>query len=312
MKFSGLHFGITFLIGTYCFAATGSPEVHNPPAAVPDFGTGVAVAVSRETQFDFTSKINGQPYRLMISAPAKAKPGESCAVIYVLDGNWYFRAMSDTVTWGSGNDIPPVIVVGIGYPTEKYPEVRRRRLIDLTISPNSPGTPPGEYGGADVFIRVLEEEIKPFVQSRFPVDTSRQILFGKSHGGQLALRVMFRHPEYFSTYIAGSPAIWWNNRELLNDESAFSKRVQAGGLHLKLLIASAGDEQYRGTDPALLAKDRGRLIDNASELAARLSALDPKSLAVTRVIFPDEGHNSVSLATIARAVYFALPPPKQP
>jgi predicted alpha/beta superfamily hydrolase len=86
--------------------------------------------------------------------------------------------------------------------------------------------------------------------------------------------------------------------------------VRAGELHLKLLLTSAGDEQYRGTDPKLLAAaQNSRMIDNASELAARLAALNPQNFAVVRVIFPDESHNSVSLASIGRAVRFALAPP---
>jgi hypothetical protein len=100
---------------------------------------------------------------------------------------------------------------------------------------------------------------------------------------------------------------------VLADEKAFSARVRAGELHLKLLLTSAGNEQYRGTDPKLLAvAQTSRMIDNVSELAARLAALNPKNVPVIRTIFPDENHQSVSLATIGRAVRFALRPPNPP
>lgn len=261
------------------------------PAAPVDFKDAGPVAVSRERQFDLTSRINGLTYRLMISAPANAEPKKTYPVIYVLDGNWYFRAMSDTATWGSG-PMPPVIVVGVGYPTEDYAEARRRRTFDMSLSASSPGSPPGHYGGGDAFLRVLEEEIKPFVEARYEVDTARQIIYGKSSGGLMVLRSMFRNPNSFCTYIAASPYIGWNKRQVLEDEPAFSARARAGDVHLRLLLTSA----------------TGESMGDVSELAARLAALNPQNVTVVRAIFSDESHNSVSMATVGRAVRFALEP----
>ena len=96
-----------------------------------------------------------------------------------------------------------------------------------------------------------------------------------------------------------------NDREILGDEAAFSKRARAGELHLQILVTSAGEEQYRGDDPKLLAAETGRMIDNATELADRLTTLKPGNITVSRVIFPGETHVSVSSASISRAVRFA-------
>jgi predicted alpha/beta superfamily hydrolase len=94
-----------------------------------------------------------------------------------------------------------------------------------------------------------------------------------------------------------SPAIWWNDREVLADEATFSKRARSGELHLRILVTSAGDEQVRGN----------RMIDNASELADRLAALNPGRIQVERVIFPGETHSSSAFASISRALRFAVP-----
>jgi predicted alpha/beta superfamily hydrolase len=294
--------------GLLAFAACGAPAGQNPAASVVFQDSGPVVA-SRERQFDFVSRINGQSYRLMISAPLPSDRGGPYPVLYVLDGNWYFRAASDTATWGSGS-MPPAIVVGIGYPTEGHAEVRRRRTFDLTLPAPAHGGPPGQYGGGDAFLRVVEEEVKPFVAARYKVDPARQAIYGKSYGGLMVLRLMFRNPTSFGTYIAASPAIWFNDRAVLADEKTFSDRARAGRLHLKLLLTSGGDEQYRGTDPKLVAMSQAfQMIDNASELAARLAVLDPKNVQVVRAIFPGESHDSVSLVSLGRAVRFALEPP---
>jgi hypothetical protein len=77
-----------------------------------------------------------------------------------------------------------------------------------------------------------------------------------------------------------------------------------------VLITSAGEEQYRGNDPKLLAEPEtkvGRMIDDASELAERLAALDPSNITVAHVIFECETPNSGNAAALSRAIRFALP-----
>ena len=75
-----------------------------------------------------------------------------------------------------------------------------------------------------------------------------------SLGGLAALRSLFRNPTTFSAYIVASPSIWWDNKTVLVDEAAFSKRVLSGELQLNVVVTSARDEQYHGTDPKLLAE----------------------------------------------------------
>jgi predicted alpha/beta superfamily hydrolase len=164
-------------------------------------------------------------------------------------------------------------------------------------------------GGSDSFLRLIEEQVKPFVSARYHVDSAKQTLFGYSLGGLTALRVLFRNPTSFSAYILASPSIWYNGREVLADEDAFSKRARTGELHIRILVTSAGEEQYRGDDQKRLAESNvTRMIDNASELAGRLATLNPANITVARTIFDGETHTSVMLASLSRAVQFALPP----
>lgn len=276
-------------------------------SATDTFTDAGPVAVPRERQYDFTSRFNGQPYRLMISAP-KAEPGKRYPVLFVLDGNWYFRAASDTATWGSGS-FDPAIVVGIGYPTEDPAVVRRRRALDLTVAREEKSFPGGS-GGCDTFLSIIEEEIKPFLASRYAVDRDRYILWGKSIGGLAVLRALLRTPDRFATYLAVSPSIWQGDKAVLADESSFSEKARAGALKLRVLITSASGEEYTGTDPALLAANEADgMVSNARNLADRLAKLNPEKVAVRYAIFQDETHNTVSLASIARAITFALPAP---
>jgi hypothetical protein len=84
-------------------------------------------------------------------------------------------------------------------------------------------------------------------------------------------------------------------------------------LTLRVLITSASGEGYTGSDPALLAaEETSGMIGNARNLADRLGKLKPEKLVVRYAMIPDESHNTVSLASIARSITFALPAPLAP
>lgn len=266
---------------------------------------GKQLVVPRAEYYDIASAITGRTYRVMVATPFKGDPSVEYPVVYILDGNAYFRPAADILTRMNVNKITaPAIVVGIGYPTEDAEETGRLRRVDLTHSVEA-NAPPGAVptGGGDGFLQAIEKEIKPLVEARYKIDKTQQILYGHSLGGLTALRQLFRGPDAFSAYIISSPSIWWNNKDVLADEEAFSKRARASQLNLRILVTSAGDEQPRGDERAA----EMRLVDNASELAERVSKLEPKNTSVVRTIFAGENHNSVSLVSLGRGLRFALP-----
>jgi len=309
--------GLVLLLATPVAAQRPSSKAPLAPAETSQLAStrsvepqeGAPVAVARTRQYDLTSKINGRIYRVFVSTPWKADPAKAYPVMYVLDGNLSFAPTAIEVdNRAAAERDMAAIVVGIGYPTDDIDVLRTRRNFELTMSAR-PGDKEGQSGGGDVFLRVLEEEVKPFVAARYKIDRTKQTLWGYSLGGLMVLRQMFRHPEGYSTYVAASPSIWWNNREVLTDEATFVRRAKAGDVHVRILLTSAGDEQYRGDDAKRrAAADNSRMIDNASELAGRLASVSPANVTVARVIFPEETHASVPLASLARAVTFALKP----
>lgn len=253
---------------------------------------GAPVTIPRAKQYDMTSKINGRTYRVFVSTPFRAEEGKTYPVIYLFDGNWYFGPASINATESS----VPAIVVGIGYPTDDNREVGSRRGFELTISREAADQDDTVHGGGGAFLRFVSEEVKPFIATRYAVDPARQILYGKSLGGLMVLHQLFTDPTAYSTYIAASPAIGRNDREVLKGEAEFVRRVRTGELNLRLLITVGGDETT------------GPMIPNASELAARLGALKPEKVKVSYHVIPDENHVLVSLASIGRALGFIQKP----
>jgi predicted alpha/beta superfamily hydrolase len=225
-----------------------------------------------------------------------------------------------------GAEVAPAVVVGISYPEDDMMVQMTRRTLDLTqvdadaamkAEAAKRGGKPGDYAGADDFLKIIQTEIKPRVAAVTKTDPARSILYGHSLGGLFTLHVLFTHPEAFSTYLASSPSIWWHDKDVLKDEAAFSRAVTEGKTAPRVFILVGGDEQSLPPPPwppgvtreALEKSVTGAaMVDNARALAARLSAL--KGTAGYKVeshVYDGESHMSVPFASFNALAKFALP-----
>lgn len=299
----------------------------DPPRPVPTSVSRMVtpVVLSGTQQRDILAR-NGQAYRLFVARPLHPPPEAGYPVIYLLDANAAFGTMTETVRLQSARPqvtgVPPAVVVGIGYPTD-LPLDLVRRTYDYTpavardaLSPRPDGTPWPPTGGADAFLDFIEQDVKPAVAKDIPIDATRQVLFGHSFGGLLALYALFTRPRAFQTYVAGSPSIWFGDRAILAAERTFGDGLHAVPQTLRLLIGVGSLEQTltereRNTPelaPRAAWVENNRMVDNARELAARLGALASDQLTVSYQEFEGESHVSVIPALVSRAVRFAFPP----
>jgi predicted alpha/beta superfamily hydrolase len=242
----------------------------------------------------------------MVYRPDAPAPRDGYPVLTVLDANWYFDPIADAAQRAMDRKaIEPCIVVGVGYPTDDQDELSRRRDFDLTTPvTNTPAENSNPRGGADAFLRVLEQELKPFVAARYPVDPARTALYGHSFGGFAVLHELFRNPGAFSTYIISSPAIWWQQKSVLADEAAFAEQARAGKIHANVVILSGGEEQ-----PGTPSGAQYTMLDDPTGLATRLAGLNRRQVPVSRIIYPGLSHDSLPFASAGLVVQFAIPQP---
>lgn len=134
-------------------------------------------------------------------------------VIYLLDGSRDedFIHISGIVQFGSFSWIkmlPESIVVGIGNTDRKrdftYPSGNE---LDRKEFPTS--------GKSEQFIRFLEQELQPFIDTSYRTSATKTII-GQSLGGLLATEILFKKPELFDNYIIVSPSLWWDDEKLLD------------------------------------------------------------------------------------------------
>lgn len=281
------------------------------------------VVIPRSEVHDLVAAASGQPYRLMLWRPAAAPPPQGYPVVYLLDGNATFGTVTDIIDARSRRPdsagMAAAVVVGLAYPTDA-PYDMDRRTFDLTPPapayslPDRPnGKPWPAMGGADAFLRFIEDEVKPFVAARLPIDGRREVLMGHSFGGLFALHVMLTRPAAFDAYAASSPSLWFNDGWVMKEAEAFVASAEArppvdlylsaGGLEQSL---NAVERARPGADKRLAWKVANRMIDNARDLAARLEGVPGVSVRFEE--FPGEDHASVVPLHINRALARALAP----
>lgn len=281
-----------------------------PVSAEPETAPALAT-IAGSQHYVVQSESIGQAFSIDVLATPSEEP---LPVVYVLDGNLAFALTTATVQLMQiGGELPPMILVGIGYEVENPLEVMALRTRDLTPTPfqafvdraSAEGSPLPEGirpGGADAFLTFIDQELKPFIAARYNVDAEDQTLVGDSFGGLFALHVLFQGSASFDRYVVGSPSIWWENGKLFGDEKALADRVD--DLPVQLFLSVGALEEGPEAGPF-------GMVSNLDRMTKALQSRNYPNLSLTHHVFEGETHLSVVPATISRGLraVFAAPSP---
>ena len=200
-------------------------------------------------------------------------------VIYLLDGSKDedFIHVAGIVQFGSFswiNMVPETIVVGIANIDRKrdftYPS---GAAIDKRELPTS--------GGSKQFIKFIENELQPFITTKFRTSQKKTII-GQSLGGLLATEILFKAPHLFDNYIIVSPSLWWDDEKLLQ----YKPSDKLANKSIYLAVGKEGDLMERV----------------ANELHVKLTKLKTPPLKLYFQYFEDKTHGDV----LHQAAYNAL------
>lgn len=235
----------------------------------------------------------GPGHRLFLAVPKAAPPASGWPVLYMLDGNAAF----DFLTAADLAGVPGLMVVGVGYDTEKQ-FARELRTLDFT-APDGPGDglrPDHVHagrmaGGAALFHDRLTGPLRVAAEQGLPVDPARRTLWGHSFGGLFALYALLARPQGFARYAAISPSIWWDD--------ALIRRIaaRAAPASRPLLVALGDREKRSGSDGPPPEGPAPATMDFIAGLARH-----PGHLAVPHVL-PGHAH----IQTLAGSFPLVLP-----
>lgn len=222
----------------------------------------------------FHSNIINDNFRLYISLPDDyEKSDKKYPVLYLLDGDIaYGMATSIARYLQFGNNIPELIIVGIGYGAlNRSAGNMRKRDYTISVKRGKPGT-----GGAPKFRTFLKEELIPYIDTTFRTNPGDRTISGYSLGGLFAIYTMFTEPGLFNRYIIGSPHLLWDNFKIFNvQEDAFKK---LDDINAKVFI-SVGSEE-----------DEEKYFNPIDEMVTRIEEKEFKSLKLDAKVFDGGTH----------------------
>ena len=157
-------------------------------------------------------------------------------VIYLLDGSSdedfiHIAGLVQYCNFPWVDILPKSIVVGIA-------NVDRRRdfTFPTTLANDKRDFP--TTGSSQKFIKFLEKELVPYIESHYSTDTVKTIV-GQSLGGLLATEILFEKPEMFTNYLIVSPSLWWDNESLLKRKSVL---MDSSNQQQKNIFIAVGNE----------------------------------------------------------------------
>lgn len=228
-----------------------------------------------------------QEYNLFISLPPDYSSSEdSYPVLYALDANVVFGMVTDIVRGlNLGQELPEMIIVGIAYPVEYYPEtvpLRERDYLPTNIADVGETS-----GGAAQFLKFIQAELFPFIASNYRIKEKDNTLFGYSFGGLFAMYSLFHQPNLFQRYVLASPAVGWDDKVMFTFEAQYAQRNESLPARVFYSFGSLENEEF---------------ITDLQKLAKEISNREYKGLDFTTHSFADETHLSVVPASISKGL----------
>lgn len=230
-----------------------------------------------------------QDFDLSVYLPVgyEEKEDRTYPAVYLLEGS---GAAFGIVTGISrllqfGQEVPEYIVIGVSCVTEDVDESLLVRMLNYT-----PTAVEGQpySGGAAKFLECMEQEMVPFVESRYRIDSADRSVAGLSFAGLCGIYALYQHPGLFRRCLASSPALWWDNESIFALEEAYASAHDSmpGRLYI-----SVGSEE----PPA-------RLKEPVERLAGIMEDREYEGLDVTLDVIEGETHYSAHAAAFAHGL----------
>lgn len=234
------------------------------------------------TRLILRSERIGRDFFVEVTAPPMPAPaGQKLPAVYTLDGGQGIVSAQVSVLIRSGR-MAPAYVVSIN---SSSIDARNTDLFHKGGAFTKDG--PVYAAGGQAFETFLLEEVRPFLQSRFPLDPDKAVLMGHSLGGTFAAHVLARNPGAFNAYLIASPGL-----NVDPDVLGEVARASVKGGRRRVFLG------YAPQDAIDFHSDRlfGALNGSGSALEVR------------RQVFEDDDHLSIYLHIAPKALPFLLPP----
>jgi predicted alpha/beta superfamily hydrolase len=221
---------------------------------------------------------------------------EKYAVIYLLDGFSLKSTIEAVYDNYRGHYLPHMLLVGVSNRTN-----RTRDLTTSQIQMRRGSAMDAETGGAGSFTKFIEQELIPYIDSKYPTMAYRTLI-GHSYAGLFTINMLVNHGHLFQNYIAIDPSLDWNDQKLLKQAKEKFKTADYSG---KSLFVSLAAEQLHMHNESITIDN---IMSDTSEftLFAR-SIIDFSNFATNQNqnglnflwdVYPEDLHGTVPLPSM--------------
>jgi len=265
----------------------------------------------RETEsFEYRSKAVGDKMAIGVWSPPKGLPGTPVDqnppldVVYVLDAS-FALSITATICMLQYADLinpgfAPVLLVGVDYPVGQA----NARTRDYTMADQVPSslkerfstTPETTPGGADKFLAFLENELDPFIRSKYHTTNRPAGILGDSFGGTFTFYAFLQQSRLFDRYWLGSPGIFTTETDYV---AQFEGLLKEGLAHPTKMYLSFGSREINGG--ISFYEEMG---GNYNRLVSALNRTPNDRLAWASKIYDGRTHTSVFAPALNDALLY--------
>ena len=230
---------IILILKISLFLSTSYPQNSNDTAK--SIKTYRQVEISGSEINEFQSAITGEKYFIYVGLPRSYSDSTKIyPVMYIMDADGSFGTCTEiTRLLALGNEVPEIIIVGIAYGVSFNEYLyNRQRDYTPTVMKKYAGS-----GGGKKFLRFIDEELVPFVETKYRVKKSDRAICGFSYGGLFALYTLFHKPKLFNRYLVGSPSFFWDSGILFEYEKKYFEN--SSDLPVKLFMSVGSQENQK-------------------------------------------------------------------
>lgn len=255
--------------------------------------SGTPVTIPSSEKLTIQSSSVGAEFNIYVHFPdGYEKSDKKLPVLYVVDGDNDFAPTIEylgLLKAEYGITEPLLVAIGnggmIGTPGNK-------RFRDFT-----PSAIPqvAESGGAEKFLKFIETELIPLIDSKYKADPAERTIYGYSLGGLFTSYVLFQKPQLFKNILMGSPALAYDNEKIAQLEEEYSKRSKS--LPVKIFFEVGELEGPQQINPV-------------EKLVKKMKSRNYQGLEMKSIILKDLTHLSGKPDAMFEALEFAYAKPK--
>lgn len=243
------------------------------------------------------SSVLNETREIYIQLPSGYQPDapRTYPVVFLLDGDVLLPALTTVHAFYSGGFIPEMVLIGISNSTN-----RTRDLTPSRVTSRRGMSFNDDSGGADNFMEFIEDELIPFVESKYPVTTYRTLI-GHSYGGLFVINALLSHKSVFANYLAIDPSLDWDGQKMLVQAQRELKSADYSGKSLFMSLSG----QLHMQDPTVT-------IDNVMRDSSEYTLFARSNIAFSDLIdahkqngmnlewrfYPGDLHGTIPLPSI--------------